>query len=181
MASRASSAWYLVSAMTAATSWPWKRTLSVASTACASPLNVGMRWRRGLRLCPRPGGVLDRLDDVHVAGAAANVARDRPTDLFLARVGVALEQRRAHQHHARRAEAALQAVLFVEAGLDRRQGRALREALDSHDVAALHLDREQRARLDGFAIEERRARAAAGRVAADARGRLPKACRVDVD
>src|SRR5207248_1303559 len=143
--------------------------------------DAGMRWRRGLRLCPRPGGVLDRLDDVHVAGAAANVARDRPTDLFLARVGVALEQRRAHQHHARRAEAALQAVLFVEAGLDRRQGRALREALDSHDVAALHLDREQRARLDGFAIEEHRARAAAGRVATDMRARLAKVRPEEVD
>ncbi len=31
--------------MTAATSWPWKRTLSVASTACVSPESVGIQAR----------------------------------------------------------------------------------------------------------------------------------------
>ena len=31
--------------MTAATSWPWKRTLSVASTACVSPDSVGIHAR----------------------------------------------------------------------------------------------------------------------------------------
>src|SRR5438445_197454 len=91
------------------------------------------------------------------------------------------ELTRDHSDHARRAEAALQAVLFVEAGLDRRQDRALREALDSHDVAALHLDREQRARLDGFAIEEHCARAAAGRVATDMRAGLAKVRPEEVD
>ena len=30
---------------TAATSWPWKRTLSVASTACVSPESVGIQAR----------------------------------------------------------------------------------------------------------------------------------------
>ena len=34
---------YFVSAMTQATSWPWKRTLSVASTACVSPDSVGIQ------------------------------------------------------------------------------------------------------------------------------------------
>ena len=32
-------------ATTAATSWPWKRTLSVASTACVSPDRVGIQAR----------------------------------------------------------------------------------------------------------------------------------------
>ena len=32
-------------ATTAATSWPWKRTLSVASTACVSPDSVGIHAR----------------------------------------------------------------------------------------------------------------------------------------
>ena len=36
MASHASLAMYGSSAMTHATSWPWNRTLSVASTACVS-------------------------------------------------------------------------------------------------------------------------------------------------
>ena len=34
---------YFVSAMTQATSCPWKRTLSVASTACVSPESVGIQ------------------------------------------------------------------------------------------------------------------------------------------
>ena len=36
---------YGFSATTAATSWPWKRTLSVASTACVSPERVGIQAR----------------------------------------------------------------------------------------------------------------------------------------
>src|SRR6266568_1636729 len=42
MSSSASRAAYLSSAMTNATSWPWKRTLSVASTACTSCDSVGI-------------------------------------------------------------------------------------------------------------------------------------------
>src|SRR5687768_8528618 len=59
-------------------------------------------------------GRLDRLDDVLVAGAAAEVAADRPSDLLLRRRRVALQQRRPHQHHRRGAEAALEPVLLVE-------------------------------------------------------------------
>src|SRR6266567_392975 len=65
----------------------------------------------------RLGGVLDGLDDVHVAGAATDVAGDRPPDLVLGWIGVALEQRGADEHHSGRAEPALQAVLLVKAGL----------------------------------------------------------------
>ena len=36
---------YGSSAMTAATSWPWNRTLSVASTACVSHDSVGIQAR----------------------------------------------------------------------------------------------------------------------------------------
>ena len=45
MPSSASSAWYCVLAMTQTTSWPWKRTLSVARTACVSPASVGIHAR----------------------------------------------------------------------------------------------------------------------------------------
>src|SRR4030088_1095775 len=41
----ASSAMYLLLATTAATSWPWKRTLSVARTAWVSPESVGIQAR----------------------------------------------------------------------------------------------------------------------------------------
>ena len=45
MSAHASSATARLSATTAATSWPWKRTLSVASTASVSPLSVGIQAR----------------------------------------------------------------------------------------------------------------------------------------
>jgi len=45
ISSRASRAEYRSSATTNATSWPWNRTLSVASTACRSPDRVGIQAR----------------------------------------------------------------------------------------------------------------------------------------
>src|SRR5258708_6595720 len=67
------------------------------------------------------GRHLHGLDDVDVAGAAAQVARDAPADLVLARVRVVLEQGDRAEHHAWRAEPALQAVLVDKGGLHRVQ------------------------------------------------------------
>src|ERR1700761_7422764 len=65
----------------------------------------------GLELVRRPQ---HRLHDVLVAGAAAQVARDRPADVFLGGVGVPAEQVLGRHHHAGGAEPALQAVLLLE-------------------------------------------------------------------
>src|SRR5689334_16800172 len=66
----------------------------------------GCRDHRGrLALAERAGRLLDRLHDVHVAGAAAEVAADPVTDLVLARVGVLAEQPGSLHEHPRRAEA----------------------------------------------------------------------------
>ena len=62
--------------------------------------------------------VLHRLDDVHVAGAAAEVPADGPPDVVVRGIGVVLQQRGGSQHHSRRAEPALQAVLLAEGLLD---------------------------------------------------------------
>src|SRR5437868_15369143 len=61
-------------------------------------------------MSPRLRGLLHRLHDVGVPGAAADVALEPGADLGLARIGVALEQVAGGDDHARRAEAALQAV-----------------------------------------------------------------------
>src|SRR5215216_1229625 len=74
------------------------------------PLEV-LRHRRLLML----GGPADRLDDVRVARAAADLARDRLADLVVARVRIGVQQRAGGHDHARRAEAALEAVLLHEA------------------------------------------------------------------
>src|SRR5437870_9876088 len=57
---------------------------------------------------------LDGLDDVLVAGAAAEVALEGPADLLLARRRVVLEQAHRREHHPGCAVAALQRVLLVE-------------------------------------------------------------------
>src|SRR6185312_15109417 len=67
------------------------------------------------------GGKLDRPDDVLIAGAAADVAGDADPDFLLARRGILLEQPLRAHDHARRAEAALQAVHHAKTFLQRRQ------------------------------------------------------------
>src|ERR1700694_2032056 len=71
----------------------------------------GLPFRGLARLARR---VLDRLHDVHVAGATAEVAGDRLANLELAWVGIRRDQRRRRHHHPGRAEPALEAMLLVE-------------------------------------------------------------------
>ena len=52
-----------------------------------------------------------RSDDRLIAGAAAQIAGDRLADLLVVGRRIALEQLVQSQHHARRAEAALQGVM----------------------------------------------------------------------
>ena len=84
------------------------------------------------------------------------------------------EIERVH-HHARGAEAALQAVVLLERRLHRVQRAVgLRHALDGHDVGALGLHGDDRAALDGLAVHEHGAGAALRGVAADVRAGEPQ-------
>src|SRR4051812_8442287 len=79
--------------------------------------------------------LLHGLDDVLVAGAAAQVAFELLPDLSFAGVRVALAQVQRAHHHARRAEPALQAMAVLERGLHRMQGAVrLGEPLDGGDL-----------------------------------------------
>src|ERR1700692_388239 len=113
--------------------------------------------------------MLDRLDDIHVAGATADVAADPPADLILGRMRVALDERRTDEHHPGRAEPALQAMLRMKSFLDRMQLAALRETLDRGDAPALDLDGEHRAGFHRAAVEQYRAGTAVAGIAADVR------------
>src|SRR5918912_87422 len=111
----------------------------------AMPTSLGC-WRPlGLQLACRP---LHGLDDVLIAGAAADVARERPADLLLAWIRLLLEQGRRNQHHPRRAEAALEAVLLLEALLHGMQRAVAHEALDRGQRAAVGLHRHEGEGLD---------------------------------
>src|SRR5487761_460390 len=116
-----------------------------------------------------------RLHDVLVAGAAAQVAGQRPPHVFLGRVRVAVEQGLGGQHHARRAEPALEPVLLPETLLERVQLARRGQALHGGDLAAVDLHREHRAGLDRPAVDEHRAGTAVGRVAAPVRAGQPDA------
>src|SRR2546423_7279304 len=128
----------------------------------------GRGFGRGTAHGPGRGG--DGLDDVHVTGAAAEVALEALADLVVGRARVLLQQVRGGHDEAWRAVAALEAVLVPERLLDRVQ-RAVRgrHALDRLDLVAVGLDSEERARLDRLAIHVHRAGAALAGVAADVR------------
>ena len=130
----------------------------------------------GITRPPSPPPATAR-DDVVVAGAAAEVALEPVADLLLGRVRVLLQQRDRRHDEARRAEAALQRVLLVERLLHRVQLAVRGEALDRRHLAAVGLHGEHRARLHRLAVEQHRARAAGGRVAADVRPLEPERAR----
>ena len=111
------------------------------------------------------GGRGDRLDDVVIAGAAAEIALQPLADLFLGGIRIALHQiDRAHDH-ARRAEAALQRMVLAKRRLHRVQLAILGQALDRDDLCAFGLHREDRATLDRLTVDVHHAGAALAGVA----------------
>src|SRR5437773_2372496 len=109
----------------------------VSGVEAMANLPVSGRLRR-----ERLRRVLDRLDDVLVARAAAQVAGHPVADLLLRRARVLLQQPVRAGDHPGRAVAALQAVLLRERLLQRMQLAALLEALDGEHVGALALHGE---------------------------------------
>src|SRR6266511_2760373 len=107
-----------------------------------------------------PGGLvgvlLDRVDDLAVAGAAAQVADQLATDPFAARPPLVLEQRIGRQQHPWRAEAALRRAVAQEARLQRVRLGAVGQAADGHQRAPFRLHRQQQARADGLAVHQHR-------------------------
>src|SRR5690349_21546395 len=81
----------------------------------------------------RPGG--DRLHDVMVAGATAQIAVELVTDgLVVEIVALAIHHVDRSHDHARRTEAALQAVMLAEGFLHRMQLRAVGDTFDRGDL-----------------------------------------------
>ena len=176
------------------TEWPmpptsgvvWRRaSVVISSLPLSRPRPIAERLGRLRRAPTRPrqlaGRLLDRLDDVHVAGAAAEVAADPLPDLLLVRVRVLVEQPGRLHDHARRAEAALEAVLVPERLLERVERRAVGHALDRLDLGAVGLDGEHRARLGALAVDVDGARAAVAGVAADVRAGEAEVVAQEVD
>ena len=139
--------------------------VSIRSCARRSVRAV-QRWRISR------GGRAHGLDDILVAGAAAEIGGQHIDQIVVADVGLAL-QHAGHQHQkAGRAEAALQAVIFHEGALQRIQFVAVGKAFDGADLFALGLHREHQTRAHRIAVDQHRAGAADTVLAADMRAGL---------
>src|SRR4051794_38498281 len=109
------------------------------------PTSFGKTGEMAMRL-PLVRGVLNCVDDVLVAGAAAEVPGEAFADLPFRGLRVVLQQRDGRHDHARRTVTALQAVFFPEALLQRMQVAVRREPLDRRDGGSVGLNREDGAR-----------------------------------
>ena len=89
--------------------------------------------RGGVRLdsCRGPGETIGRFDDLHVARAAAQVARERRADRVARRMRVAREQRGQRHDEARRAESALDRARIDQAPAARARRSRRRRRLRS--------------------------------------------------
>src|SRR4029077_7101288 len=127
-----------------------------------SPTSFGRTGVAGMVTSSSPffDGMLNRVDDVLVAGAATEIAGDAFTYLALRRRRRVVEQPDGRHDHARRAVAALQPVLFPESLLQGMQLAVRRQALDRRDLGSVGLDCEDGARLRTAAVEQHSARAA---------------------
>src|SRR5215471_3965385 len=90
-----------------------------------------------------PGARRDRFHDVVVAGASADVALELfANGAFIELVTKPVDHVDRGHDHARRAESALQPVVFAERLLHRVQLFAVGEALDGQDGGAVRLHRQ---------------------------------------
>src|SRR6266851_1928744 len=122
---------------------------------------IGVRHRLGARR--------DRLNDVLVAGAAAEIAFEFFADGVVRKImALAMDDIYRGHDHAGGAETALQAVMFAERLLHRMQRRAVGgKALDGLDLMSVGHHRERGAGFDRLAVEMHDAGAALRGVAAD--------------
>src|SRR5262245_54009693 len=119
----------------------------IVSMHCGLPL-------RGSCSRHRLGAGGDRLHDVVVARAAADIALELLADRLVVEIAALAADHIDRGHdHAGRAETALQAVILAEGLLHRMQLAVLREPLDRGDVRALDLPGEDGAGLDRLAVD----------------------------
>ena len=110
-----------------------------------------------------------RLDDLHVASAAADIAGKHLADSLGIGVRLFRQQRMRRCQNAGGAEAALQSMMLAERRLERTQLVALRQALDRRNLKAVRLHRKNEARAHRRTISDYCARAAHAMFAANMR------------
>ncbi len=135
------------------------------------------RRRRRIGLGPR---IEHRLDDLAVAGAAAQHAAQRVHHRRLVRRRVAPQQIGGRHQHARRADAALRRAVAMKGPLQGRRLAVPGEALDRGYAAPAHLPQRHHAGAHLRAVQQHRARAAVAGVAADLGSRQSQVLAQDI-
>ena len=115
-----------------------------------------------------------RLHDAFIAGAAADVARDRDPDVLLGRRGRGAQIGFECHQHSRGAESALQAMIGCESLLECRQRTGFAKALDSFHDGAVDLNRQHEARSHRRAVHDHGACAADAVLATKMRAGQPE-------
>src|SRR5262245_55144032 len=136
------------------TRWPTTRRSRsrtiVSATALAAP-----RAARGARV------ILDCVQDLSVARAAAEVALEGSPQRLAVGAGVTLDEGQSREEHPRRAEAALHGAVPQERELQRVQLTLVtREGAHGGDGAAAQRRGQHQAARHGTAVQEHGARAA---------------------
>src|SRR3989449_1641909 len=134
--------------------------------ALAPPAMEPLLRRLRIRVSHRPGGQLDRLEDLDVPGAAAEVPGQGLADLMPGRLRFRVEKRLRGAQDSRSAVAALRGAELRERHLQRIGTRAPRESFDRDDRPILALEGEDQARELRPAVEQHRAGAALPQFAA---------------
>ena len=135
-----------------------------------APMIFGRAWISGasfMGVAAFADDGADRLDDVLVAGAAAQIARQAFADVVVGGERIFSQQIGRRHQHARRAEAALQSVMLVKQFLQRVHLPDAAEAFDRLDAAAIGLHREHQASARAVAVDQHGAGAADAVLAAD--------------
>src|SRR5215475_6669007 len=89
--------------------------------------------------------VLNRLNDVLVAGAAAEIPFQAMSNLIARWIGISIDDLARRDNHSRRAVSALQTVMFPKTFLDRMQIPVCCQSLDRCHIAAISLNGQHRA------------------------------------
>ena len=124
-------------------------------------------WPAARRSSAAPSAAAQhRLDDLAVAGAAAEHAGERVSTSASVGCGLRAQQRRRRHQHARRADAALRRAVREERACSA-DSLPLAQPFDGGDRAAFALAAGDEAGADRLAVEQHRAGAAIAGVAAD--------------
>src|SRR5215510_114017 len=103
---------------------------------------------------PRRCDILDRLENLDISTAAADIAIEVAPNVFSGGLGMCLQERCAGQQHPRSAEATLGRAAVDEGFLEGIQVASRRQTFDRRHTLARRLEGQVRAGADGLTVHQ---------------------------